>query len=86
MSSKGEFYNIGFGNVVNVNKIITIISPDSAPVKRIIQEAKERSMLIDASCGRRTRSVITTESNHVVLSALLPETIANRIKGSQNGA
>ncbi len=77
-----EFYNVGFGNVINADKIISIVSPDSAPVKRLIQDAKERSMLIDASCGRRTRSVITVDSNHVVLSALLPETIANRIKSN----
>ncbi len=71
--------NIGFGNVVNSNKIISIISPDAAPVKRMVQSAKDTGMAIDATCGRRTKAVIVTDSGHLVLSALLPETIAARI-------
>ncbi|ROR30709.1 hypothetical protein EDD66_102364 [Mobilisporobacter senegalensis] len=73
--------NIGFGNIVNTNKIISIISPEAAPVKRMVQNAKDSGMAIDATCGRRTRSVIVTESGHLVLSALLPETIASRANG-----
>lgn len=71
--------NIGFGNVVNSNKIIGIISPDAAPVKRMVQSAKDTGMAIDATCGRRTKAVIVTESGHLVLSSLLPETIAGRV-------
>ena len=71
--------NVGFGNVVNSNKIIGIISPDAAPVKRMVQSAKDTGMAIDATCGRRTKAVIVTESGHLVLSSLLPETIAGRI-------
>ena len=62
--------NIGFGNIVNTNKIISIISPEAAPVKRMVQNAKDNGMAIDATCGRRTRSVIVTDSGHLVLSAL----------------
>lgn len=71
--------NIGFGNIVMANRIIAIISPESAPIKRIIQEAKTKSQIVDATCGRRTRAVIITDSDHVILSALQPETLANRI-------
>lgn len=71
--------NIGFGNVVNSNKIISIISPDAAPIKRLVQSAKDTGMAIDATCGRRTKAVIVTESGQLVLSALLPETIAARV-------
>ena len=73
--------NIGFGNIVNTNKIISMISPEAAPVKRMVQNAKDNGMAIDATCGRRTRSVIVTDSGHLVLSALLPETIASRANG-----
>lgn len=73
--------NIGFGNVVNESKIIGIISPEAAPVKRMVQNAKDSGMAIDATCGRRTRAVIATESGHLVLSALLPETISARVNG-----
>lgn len=73
--------NIGFGNIVNTNKIISIISPEAAPVKRMVQNAKDNGMAIDATCGRRTRSVIVTDNGHLVLSALLPETIASRANG-----
>ena len=74
-----KFINVGFGNIVNSGKIIGIISPDAAPIKRMVQGAKDAGMAIDATCGRKTRAVIVTESGHVVLSALLPETIACRV-------
>mgnify|MGYP001120061502 CR=1 FL=1 len=73
-----QLINIGFGNIVSLDRIISIISPESAPIKRIIQEAKDSKMAIDATYGRRTRSVIIMDSGHVVLSAVQPETIANR--------
>lgn len=71
--------NIGFGNMVNSSRVVAIVSPESAPVKRIIQEARESRMLVDATYGRRTRAVIITDSDHVILSSLQPETVANRI-------
>lgn len=71
--------NIGFGNVVNSGKIVSIISPDAAPVKRMVQTAKDTGMAIDATCGRRTKAVIVTDSGHIILSSLLPETIAGRV-------
>mgnify|MGYP006277689151 CR=1 FL=1 len=74
-----KLINIGFGNIVSGNKIVAIVSPESAPIKRIIQEARERSMLIDATYGRRTRAVIVTDSDHVILSAVQPETVAHRL-------
>jgi len=77
--------NIGFGNILAANRIVAIISPDSAPVKRIIQEARERGTLIDATYGRRTRAVVITDSGHVVLSAVQPETVAHR-STSREGA
>ncbi|MDI9514763.1 MAG: DUF370 domain-containing protein [Clostridiaceae bacterium] len=74
-----KLINVGFGNIVSASKIVAIVSPESAPIKRIIQEARDRGVLIDATYGRRTRAVIVTESDHVVLSALQPETIAHRL-------
>ena len=74
-----KLINIGFGNIVAANRIISIISPESAPIKRIIQEARDRGMLIDATYGRRTRAVIVTDSGHIILSAVQPETVANRL-------
>ena len=71
--------NIGFGNVVLANRIVAVISPESAPVKRMIQEARDSGSIIDATYGRKTKAVIITDSDHVVLSALLPETISSRI-------
>jgi len=71
--------NIGFGNIVSANRLIAIVSPDSAPIKRVIQEARERGRLIDATYGRRTRAVLITDSDHVILSAVQPETVANRL-------
>lgn len=74
-----KLISIGFGNVVVANRIISIISPESAPIKRIIQEARDKGMLIDATYGRRTRAVVVTDSGHIVLSAVQPETVANRL-------
>ncbi|MGV2828881.1 extracellular matrix/biofilm regulator RemA [Myxosarcina sp. GI1(2024)] len=73
-----QLINIGFGNIVSANRIIAIVSPESAPIKRIITEAREKGQLIDATYGRRTRAVIITDSGHVVLSAIQPETVAHR--------
>ncbi len=70
--------NIGFGNMVAAGRLVAIVSPESAPIKRIIQDAKERGSLIDATYGRRTRAVLITDSEHVILSAVQPETVANR--------
>ena len=80
MSMSG-FINIGFGNIINANRIVTIINPDSAPAKRMVQRAKETERLVDATQGRRTKSVITTDSDYIVLSALQPETLAGRCQG-----
>ncbi len=71
--------NIGFGNMVAAGRLVAIVSPESAPIKRIIQDAKERGSLIDATYGRRTRAVLITDSDHVILSAVQPETVANRL-------
>ena len=75
--------NIGFGNIVAANRIIAIVSPDSAPIKRIIQEARDKGILIDATYGRRTRAVVITDSGHVVLSAVQPETVAHRFTSKE---
>ncbi|NLM69679.1 MAG: DUF370 domain-containing protein [Firmicutes bacterium] len=77
-----KLINIGFGNIVAANRIVSIVSPESAPIKRIIQEARERGMLIDATYGRRTRAVIITDSDHVILSAVQPETVAHRLQAN----
>ncbi len=74
-----KLINIGFGNMVSTNRLVAIVSPESAPIKRIIQEARDRGMCIDATYGRRTRAVIVTDSDHVILSAIQPETVANRL-------
>ena len=76
-----KLINIGFGNIVSANRIISIVSPESAPIKRIIQDARDRGSLIDATYGRRTRAVIVMDSDHVILSAVQPETVANRLTG-----
>ena len=73
-----KLINIGFGNVVSANRLIAVISPESAPVKRIITEAREKGLLIDATYGRRTRAVLIMDSDHVILSAVQPETVAGR--------
>ena len=75
-----KLINVGFGNSVSANRIVAIVSPESAPIKRIIQEARDRFMLIDATYGRRTRAVIITDSDHIVLSAVQPETVAHRLE------
>ncbi len=74
-----KLINIGFGNIVLANRIVAIVSPESAPIKRIIQEARDESRLVDATYGRRTRAVIITDSEHIILSSIQPETMANRI-------
>jgi len=78
-----KLINIGFGNMISANRLITIVSPESAPIKRIIQEAKDKGRLIDATYGRRTRAVIIMDSDHVILSAVQPETVAGRIDGGE---
>ncbi len=78
-----KLINIGFGNMVSANRRVAIVSPESAPIRRIIQDARERGTLIDATYGRRTRAVIITDSDHVVLSAVQPETVANRLSDEE---
>lgn len=77
-----KLINIGFGNIVAANRVIAIVSPESAPIKRMVQEARDKGVLIDATFGRRTRAVVVTDSEHIILSALQPETVANRLGGS----
>lgn len=79
-----KLINIGFGNMINASRIIAVVSPDSAPIKRIVQESKERGTLIDATQGRRTRAVIIMDSDHVVLSYLQSETVAGRLNGDSD--
>ena len=79
-----KLVNIGFGNMVSANRMIAIVSPESAPIKRIIQEAKERGMLIDATHGRRTRAVIIPDSDHIILTYLQAETLANRMTDEED--
>lgn len=74
-----KLINIGFGNMVSANRIIAVVSPESAPIKRLIQETREKGLLIDATYGRKTRAVIITDSDHIVLTAVQPETIGNRL-------
>jgi len=74
-----QLINVGFGNIVAANRIIAIVSPESAPIRRLMTDAKERGQLVDATYGRRTRAVIISDSGHVVLSAIQPETVANRL-------
>lgn len=73
-----KLINIGFGNIVSANRVIAIVSPESAPIKRIISDARERGELIDATYGRRTRAVLVIDSGHIILSAIQPETVAHR--------
>lgn len=79
-----KLINIGFGNIVSANRVISVISPESAPIKRLIQESRDRGLLIDATYGRKTRAVIVTDSQHIILTAIQPETIASRLN-SKNG-
>jgi len=76
-----KLINIGFGNVVSAQRIVAIVSPESAPIKRVISDAREKSQLIDATYGRRTRAVIITDNGSIILSAIQPETIAGRVTG-----
>ncbi len=78
-----KLINIGFGNIVSANRLVAIVSPESAPIKRIIQEARDRGRLIDATYGRRTRAVIVMESGHLILSAVQPETVAHRLDSGE---
>lgn len=80
-----QLINIGFGNIVSANRIITIVSPESAPIKRLIQESKDKGTAVDATCGRRTRAVLIMDSGHVILSAIQPETIASRLDTKKIG-
>ena len=73
-----KLINIGFGNIVSANRLVAVVSPDSAPIKRIIQDAKQKGNLVDATYGRRCKAVLFTDSNHIILSAISPETIGNR--------
>lgn len=75
--------NIGFGNMVSASRLIAIVSPESAPIKRMVQEARERGVLVDATYGRRTRAVLITDSDHIILSALQPKTVASRLNGRE---
>ncbi|MEM5781260.1 MAG: DUF370 domain-containing protein [Lawsonibacter sp.] len=79
-----KLINIGFGNLVSASRLIAIVSPDSAPIKRMVQEARDRGVLIDATYGRRTKAVLIMDNDHLVLSALQPETVSNRISGEKD--
>ena len=79
-----KLINIGFGNIVAANRIIAIVSPESAPIKRVVQEAREHGKLVDATYGRRTRAVVLTDSDHIILCAVQPETVAHRLSGKQS--
>lgn len=77
-----QFINIGFGNIVLASRVIAIVSPEAAPIKRIVQEAKDKGIAIDATCGRKTRAVLMMDSGNVILSAIQPETIAGRLSNN----
>lgn len=79
-----KFINIGFGNMVAADRVVTIVSPESAPIKRLMQDAKSEGRVIDVSCGRRTRAVIITDSGHVIFSAIQSETVANRLENGSD--
>ena len=81
-----KLINIGFGNKVSAGRLIAIVSPESAPIKRMVQEARERGVLIDATYGRKTRAVLIMDNDHLVLSALQPETVSNRLAGEKDNA
>ncbi len=90
LKGKGELdleiklINIGFGNILAANRLVAIVSPESAPIKRVIQEARDRGRLVDATYGRRTRAVIITDSDHIILSAVQPETVAHRLNSKES--
>ena len=73
-----QLINIGFGNITSANKLVAIVSPESAPIKRLMQEAKEKGNIVDATCGRKTRAVLIMDSDHIILSSVQPETMAQR--------
>ncbi len=75
--------NIGYGNIISADRLVAIVTPESAPIKRMIQQSREQCRLIDATCGRRTRAVLISDSGHVILSATLPETIAARLDNTE---
>lgn len=77
-----KLINIGFGNIVSANRIIAVVNPESAPIKRLIQESRDKGLLIDATYGRRTRAVIITDSQHIVLTPVQPETVGNRFNNN----
>lgn len=77
-----QLINIGFGNLISASRVVAIVSPDSAPIKRLIQDTRDTGKLIDVTCGRRTRAVIITDSDHIILSAIQPETISGRASGN----
>ena len=79
-----KLINIGFGNLVSSSRIVAVVSPESAPIKRIVQEAKAKGLLVDATCGRRCKAVLVTDSDHMVLSAISPETIGNRTEETED--
>lgn len=79
-----QLINIGFGNIVSANRIIAIVSPESAPIKRMVQEAKDKGTAIDATYGRRTRAVVIMDSGHIILSAVQPETVAGRFEKEED--
>ena len=81
-----KLINIGFGTLVSASRIIAIVSPESAPIKRMVQEARDAGVLIDATYGRRTRAVLVMDNDHVILSAILPDTISNRLAGQDTPA
>jgi regulator of extracellular matrix RemA (YlzA/DUF370 family) len=81
-----KFINVGFGNMVSADRVVALASPDSAPIKRLVQDAKDSGRAIDVTCGRRTRAVIVTDSDHVILSAIQTETISNRLDDTADGA
>ncbi len=81
-----KLINIGFGNIVSASRIVAIVSPESAPIKRLVSEARERGLLIDATYGRRTRAVIVADSGHIILSAVQPETVKHRLQACDHNA
>lgn len=76
-----KLINVGFGNMISANRAVAVVSPDSAPIKRLMREAEDRGMLVNATYGRRTRSVVVMDSKHIILSAILPEKLATRLDG-----
>ena len=79
-----KLVNIGFGNMINADRVIAVVSPESAPIKRVVREAEDKGMLINATYGRRTRAVVVMDSEHIVLSAIQPDTISGRIASEEN--